>query len=761
MSDFPRIAVTESPKPPPPEASFRQEPVDTEVIPRADRFSFSSPAYQRPAAPEPPTPEQGDRFWIPAGQAARVGMLTLPGGLLYVGHGLPAVYPWRGPEPALIDPSLSVAWVNPERGAAPMGYWPSYSNITPSDRAAYLDWLQDGRRDPAASIGHVFLFFYGLERRFLFDAQGSVQARAERELLLAEAERLLGIYGGYRSFRGYVTQFLEIGRLLGGPLPRLDELHPPAAHWGEGSSFALRLGLGMMSAAGAAVPPDWAYAWLISRPDLRMRTPFRRCPEEVRQLFEIRYREKLRDGGLKPRPGKARLRLDYYPASPTFPGGGISVVLPQNLPDVSEHTAPLRKLQEIFYRSCDELDAYSRRLGRTGDSTSPAALALLPPELIRDREGDSIRQLRQWLESRLGSEDVGLIDLVDLAVHWPCQNAGRLTRREAETLGGFLASLGFGIEPDPRFGNTGPVSGQAVLFRFPAEVERPPNGPTAEYQAAALLLHLAAAVSTADGSVTAAEERHLAEHLENALHLEAAERVRLKAHLRWLLASPPGLNGVKKRIGILPESYRRSIGQFLITVAGADGSIGAEELKLLTQIYGLLGLEAQSVYSDVHALASAAAPPASDAITVRPAAPSPGGFALPAAPGPAPAAPAAGISLDLGKIREKLAETERVSNLLGGIFQEEPTAPAAPPRSPAAQLLAGLDAAHSALLRQLAARPVWPRLEVERLAGALGLLPEGALEVINEAAFERCGSALLEGNETIEIDPTVLEEILA
>ena len=56
--------------------------------------------------------------------------------------------------------------------------------------------------------------------------------------------------------------------------------------------------------------------------------------------------------------------------------------------------------------------------------------------------------------------------------------------------------------------------------------------------------------------------------------------------------------------------------------------------------------------------------------------------------------------------------------------------------------LAGLDAAHSGLLRRLAAKTVWPRIEVERLAGELGLLPDGALEVINEAAFDRCGAPL-------------------
>src|SRR6185436_1489393 len=272
--------------------------------------------------------------------------------------------------------------------------------------------------------------------------------------------------------------------------------------------------------------------------------------------------------------------------------------------------------------------------------------------------------------------------------------------------------------------------------------------------AAAVLLHLAATVSAADGEVTEREERHLLSHLESVLHLGAAERARLEAHLRWLLADPPGLTGLKKRIEPLEGTQRHAIGQFLITVAGADGHVGPEELKLLTRIYGLLGLEPQSVYSDVHTLAAA------EPVTVRPAAPVPGGFAIPAPP------PAPGLALDPDKIRKKLAETEQVSSLLEGIFAADdeaarPTA-APPPAGPSTgESIAGLDAAHSALLRQLAARTAWERLEVEHLTAALDLLPNGALEILNEAAFARCDAPLLEGDERIEIDPEILEELLA
>src|SRR6185436_15120795 len=136
-----------------------------------------------------------------------------------------------------------------------------------------------------------------------------------------------------------------------------------------------------------------------------------------------------------------------------------------------------------------------------------------------------------------------------------------------------------------------------------------------------------------------------------------------------------------------------------------------------------------TLYSDVHAVVAGS--PAMPA-TVEPRA-------------------EAGVELDLRKVEEMLAETGQVAALLGEIFQEDEHA------APAVRNAAGLDGSHATLLRELAARASWTRTEFDRRAKVLGLLPEGALETLNEAAFAQCGAPLLEGDETIEIDPEVLQ----
>lgn len=681
--------------------------------------------------------------------------------MVYFGAGLKPVSAYRGDtEPALIVPGRRVSWSSPDHQGRLLTYWPAYSRIDPASRAAYLQWLSQGRKDPRVPIGYVFLFFYGIERRILVDGQSSDQARAETDELLAEVERLLQIYGANASFRAYAGSFLGAARFL---YRRIDPatLQPPRSRDGWTVPLSLKIGLGAFAAQGAPVPAEWAYSWALNVPEIRLRTPARRCPDEFEELFRIRYQEAFPLGGLRVLPAKIPILSEYHPASSSFSSPIALRFL--ELPDVTVLRTPTRLLQEVVDRTLQELDAYSRWVGRKADNWSPAALAILPPELARGRESAEARQLVEWIEGALGGGEAVLVSGADLTARWPCQVEGKLGRRDAEVLATFLGQRGYGLEPDVRFGGPPPGTGPAVVFRLG---EAGAGAPGAAYHAAAVLLHLAVTVSAADGEVNATEERHLLEHLERALHLSPAERARLKAHLRWLVAAPPGLTGLTRRIEPLAGTQRREIGQFLVTVAGADGHVGAEELKLLARIYPLLGLEAQAVYSDVHALASAEAPPAAEPVTVRPAGPAPAGFPIP----PDRSSPESGFTLDPRKVQAKLAETEAIAGILEGIFGEEP-AVVAPARAagPVAgpSPVAGLDAPHSELLRRLAGKATWEKMELERLAGELGLLPDGALEIINESAFERCGAPLIEGvegiegDETLEIDTQVLEEMLA
>ena len=155
-----------------------------------------------------------DQLWIPPESDAKVANRLISGGMVYVGSSLLPVGGWQDCEPALIVPALKVARGRRDYSGEGMGYWPSYSRIPDESRAAYLDWLVGGRSDTNAYIGYVFLFFYGLERRLLFDLRYLPERRGEAHALIAEVERLRSIYAGNRSFDRYSTSLIQLARAL-------------------------------------------------------------------------------------------------------------------------------------------------------------------------------------------------------------------------------------------------------------------------------------------------------------------------------------------------------------------------------------------------------------------------------------------------------------------------------------------------------------------------------------------------------------------
>ncbi|WUJ56121.1 TerB N-terminal domain-containing protein [Kribbella sp. NBC_00382] len=698
-----------------------------------------------------PAPAQG---WIPPGTPVSIAGLTIPDGMLYVGRQLHAGN-GHGIDPALIDPALRVDFTSPDWSGATVGYWPSYSEISPQARAAYLTWLAGGRREPNVPVSWPFLFFYGLERRLLVDWPQGQAAVGDLQQIRVEVGRLLALYGGSHSFRSYASNLLStidfytLGDSSGGQGLTLPAR--TAERWPV--PLALQITLGGFAVNGSPVPSDWARAWAHFHPEIYPRTPATRCPDEFDALFHERYQAKYK-AGLTIRPAKRVLKHEYHPAS----AGIDHAVLTTHLPDVLTQAAPTQKLAALVEDCTTSLDAYSRYLGRNPDGRgSLAATALLPRELMA-KAGGELARLTAFVDARLGEDSAVLIEASDLLAFWPAKSSDKLLKAEAVALAQLLAESGVGLEPDVRFG--GPVlsPGAAVLFRTSANQ---PSTPTSGYAAAAILLHLAASVSMADGDVSDAETQHLKNHLHTSMHLSLPESLRLQAHLMWLLAGQTKLSGLTKRLATLGEAERSAVGDFLATVAAADGVVSPAEVTTLTKIFKLLGLDPASAYSRIHAATVAAGfAPATSPVTVRPAAPSPG-FAVPSPPVRGPGTAGGAIQLDEARVAAKLAETVAVAALLNSIFVDDEIAPAPVVVRPDTPALAGLDTPHSSLLRVVATHSSWPRADFEAACEGLELLPDGALDTLNEAAYDLTGAPVADGDDPIEIDSDVLQEMLA
>jgi uncharacterized tellurite resistance protein B-like protein len=635
-----------------------------------------------------------------------------------------------------------------------MDYWPSYATITSQSRAAYLRWLAAGRRHRDVGIGYVFLFFYGLERRALYEWPHDRQAQsAELPLIRGEVDRLIRLFAGNTSFEGYARAFqevLETIALLGsdvwaGPLPAPDRESPP---------MRLRLGLSGFATTGRPVPADWALSWLMSQPNFYPRTAITRCDTEFRGLFERRYAA-VHGTGVAVRPRGKDITLDYRTASPGFRGPATLAIY--NRPDVFGQAAPVRKLTELANQCTEALEAYSRFLGREPDKRgSTAAAALLPPELL-DLESGEVREFIDWARSHLGNFAAVTVRADEFLAPLPPERPPR--KKDIIPLLQLLGHANIGVEPDPRLGGPLPISGRVILFRADEGLSAAPSH---AYQSAMLLLHLGAAVSVADGHVSVEEKEHLVGHLEGALHLSTAERTRLRAHLRWLLTTEVKLTGLTKRIAVLDKGQREHIADFLATVAAADGYIDPAEVTTLRRIRELLGLDPDQVHTSLHAASTAAAPPAAtEPVVVREAhvivghAIPPQKLEQPAQEEPAPGQ----VRLDEAALAVKLAEAAEVALLLGDVFEDEARPERASPPL-VAEPVAGLDGPHSMLLRALAERATISRADWEELSSAGRLLPDGALDRINEVAYETAGEPVAEGEDPILVNHYALGEML-
>lgn len=743
-----------APKPPPRLPPKRESPpayeltveigneVSRMIIPVDLDEVFAPEADERPR-------QTASNCWVPANKAVEVAGRQIEGGLIYVGENLRGADKSYFGEPALIDPSLAVETGN----ATDTGYWPAYVNLNPTHRGAYLDWLAGPRLRREADQAQLFLYFYGLERRLVADPKSDSGARAERGTLIRELERLHEEddkderHGSFAPYLDSLLDFLAAEDLLAGTR----KVEPPTEPCRWEVPLTLRMMIGELAAARLRLPGELAESWILSSPEAYLRTPAERCSKEFERLFSIRYRERFGEGLALPEG--APLRLSYRTANQGLDEAGRRT----SVPDVCSSTQLIEPLRELGRDCSDELSPYSRWLGRHPGDPGFKGTALLPAPLLAESNDPAVAALIELLATGDADDETRVIEANNLIDLWE-PGADKLGKKDAVLLCQLLEKLGCGIEPDPRFGSPNLKREMpAVLFPLGAG---DPRAPSPAYATASVLLHLMAAVAQADGTVSGEEEALLETHILGVDELYPGEQVRLRAHAKWLTRSQVRLPSLGKGGASLSDAERRAIARSVVALAAADGEIDPGEVKTLQRIFKLLGLDPESVYSELHAASAGDGP-----VVVREGAPGESGEPIPQR-----GSTEARRGLDRAAIEAKIEETAAVSTLLSGIFSEaeEDVAPkesiAVPStEGPAPDDVAtpNLPVAERAFAAALAERESWSREEVEAIAARHEVMIDGALETVNEAAFELCGAPFSEGDQPIEIDSEVAKEMLA
>ncbi|KPA18580.1 Tellurite resistance protein TerB [Candidatus Magnetomorum sp. HK-1] len=704
-------------------------------------------------------PVDPDTVWIPAGKKVTVAGKKIPGGMIYVGNYLQAEnkYSRSNIDPALINPKLRVRWLTTDYTAALIGYWPSYSEMHSTCRAHYLNWLISGRKDPTCNIGYVYLFFYGLERRFYVDSKTSVSAQKEIPSIIDEVKRLIAIYGSNKYFYSYANKILE-ANFVKQHSKSFYDCKPPKRSTTKELPMPLLLGLGQFASESKPVPSDWAYAWLMLHPETRLKMPAKRCKKEFKTLFRIHYTKKYNDGMII-KPSKIKIELKYITAS-----SGISdIKIPcGNLTDVSLLKTPINQLNKIVENCTNALKPLSRFLAKNADQAdSINSLLVMPEELIKETDHPKAKKIKKTINSLLADQQEKFVHNAKLLELLSGAKNNRLTKKESMKFAQLLENFDIGIEPDPRFSGIS-LNGKEkiILFKLP---QNAPKTIFKEYKTATIILHLAAIISWADGTVNHSERLFMEKYLEKTLDISLGEKIRLKAHLSWLLKELPGMAGVKKRIELLKNNEKKTAAAFCIGVAGADGHIDPSEIKALTKIYTLLGFQNVDVYVDIHSMMSfPSVSPADGPVSVQKVSKSTGGYKIPSK-STIGEMQNKGVDLDMNIVQTKLKETAEVSQILGDIFEEdtvEEIVPIPEKQKIDTKTIGSLDVEHSELFNKLIKQPEWQREDFEALVEKSNLLPDGALDMINEAAYEICDEPLIDGDDPILVDMDVAKEMI-
>ncbi|WP_405128502.1 TerB N-terminal domain-containing protein [Pseudoalteromonas sp. PB2-1] len=679
--------------------------------------------------PEKTTNKQKGR-WISEDEQLSVNGRQLTKGFFYFG-GVMNSLDGYGIEPSLVDdkrPASSPSVDSEIYTDESLGYWPTYASLSKGCRGAYLDWLASDRSNPNTPIGYVFIYFYGFERRVIENKSNNQITDEEYIAIFEEVLRLNSVFNANRSFRGYSANFLELMALQRPTLleDRLADI--PETN----NALSFKVNLATTIANGNPVTAPLALEWLKNTFEYSLKTPARRCEEEFSQLFQIRFSDKFGEG-ISVKPNKTKLRLSYHAASNGVHGVDLEL---GDLPDPSILKGPIKKLIPIAEQCTEELNSYSRYLGKADTSRSDiAALMLLPKELANEANSPVIETFKSWANQIISSNE-GLTTVKDFWTHTGTPLPKAFNKKENELVANLAAKAEIGIAPDQRFHHAKlKIDDNIVLFS-------PGHGeffePSSAFNQVSLAIRLGAMVATIDGTVDHHEKIALQTLINHDDKLSPSEKNSLNAYLTWRLNAPVNNTGLKARIEKLGVPQVEFLKRFMLSIALADGRIDASEIKQIEKLYTSLGLDKSLVTSDIHAFASSKQPISA---TSKGASIDKSTF-----------------QLDEGILAMHESDTNDAKSMLESIFAVDEEAELGV--SPTADVNEeGLDSPYKELFETLIAKESWPRKEVHELCSKLNIMVDGALETINDWAYDKVDAPVLDDDGDIYVDLEIVEEL--
>lgn len=417
-----------------------------------------------------------------------------------------------------------------------------------------------------------------------------------------------------------------------------------------------------------------------------------------------------------------------------------------DLPDPSFLKAPVTKLMIIAENCTDELEPYSRYLGRKGNSSnSIEAHALLPKDLAETVPNKTFDKLKTWLIQQSKKAD-GVIEVGEFLNIIGEVELQKINKKEAIQIASLAELAGFGVAPDIRFHGEKPeLPGELIIFN---KGHGRGFSPSSDFDQIKTVVRLGSMVAVADKHVAIEESETLNNLIFDNRDISNIEKESLGAYLKWRLKAPPNMVGIKNLLEKLASPEKSAISEILVGVALADGKVQPQEVVQLEKLYSQLGLDKALVTSDLYRLKSSSATALiKNKSSIDATDPEVSGDR--------------GFKLDREFLKRRQTETKEVQSVLEAIFTEDDLAEDTPKRvSAEVDITAnGLDDAHRSLYEKLISQEQWLSDDIQQCCKDLNLMMEGALEVINDWAFELVGAPIIENGDPIFVDLEIADEI--
>jgi hypothetical protein len=674
--------------------------------------------------------------FVPPGKQVDVAGYNIPGPV-YIGEG----NGYGSNEGHLIDRRLIVKPVPDDCELGETNYWPSYSQISPEHRARFLAWHQAGR--PATKdLGYFYIWLYGLERYATSKGQDA-----------EKLENLQKIKAELKQNQAYYSEEIEKPHIAGlidyinvryfPGTPSIQLRYPETLPRQLLSSEHIKLAEYANDNQKRKLPYDLALIWLMSSGQVSRSKALKENFKELTFLFRHVY-ESITNGGIQVPKSKTKLEMHHQGFAGYVSMNDRKLDVPDGWCDPTTLSAPLKPVKEAYSQAVKDVKKFVKAR-EYGDSLYDLLSNL--PDYVPVNGNKTLTKLQHELDCIEGKMTL----LGDIRSLLGVRKDKKPAKAEIKSLTQALSRIGYTIIPDV---SVSPVSMDDDTLVLPckgkslAETWSPAGK---RFQA----LGMVCCKIDQPGGISDKQTGFIANLLD--AHSNAEEREYLRKFIPWcVITSLPRLS-LRPVTQDLEESELEALRlQFLKFYIDLGGRLDKGLVKKIESVLVAIGGDKQDVIQRLHL--DGTGQQEAGKVEQRPT-------ALPQTD----TKPSAGdLVLNRDKIRTLKESTNSVQKSLSEALAEDTEthieqAPA--PEIESNNVSSGdgvwhaghLDSDHGLLAVWLCGKNTWALSEVEAKCAELGLMVDGALDKINDAAFEVFEEALVEHGDPVEVYTDLLE----